>query len=248
MAKISSLDEATRIVLLCGAGLSTAAGIPDFRGPEGLWTRDPYAELVSTLSWYLNDEDVRRSAWRRRTNPAAWSAQPTRSHRAITELAAQGRVRAVITQNTDGLQQLAGTPDDLVLEVHGSMRTWRCERCGRTGPMEEMVTRVNAGEEDPRCPHCGGITRATVILFEEVLDADVLEEAVKAVEDCDAIVAVGTTLGVYPVAGLFPLAREHGAYTVIVNDEATPYDDTADQVLRGRIDDVLPALLGVDEA
>lgn len=246
MAKISSLAEARHIVMLCGAGLSTAAGIPDFRGPEGLWTRDPYAELVSNLSWYLSDEDVRRSAWRRRADPAAWAAKPTRAHRAITELSEQGRLRAVITQNTDGLQQLAGTPDDLVYEVHGSMRTWRCEMCGRTGPMEEMVTRVNAGEEDPRCTRCGGITRATVILFEEVLDADVLGEAVKAAESCDALIAVGTTLGVYPVAGLFPLAREHGAYTVIVNDAETPYDDIADEVHRGRIDDVLPGLLGVD--
>lgn len=245
MAKIASLADARRIVILSGAGLSTSAGIPDFRGPEGLWTRDPYAELVSTLSWYLNDEDVRRSAWRRRANPAAWAAQPTVGHLAIADLERQGRLRTVITQNTDGLQQLAGSSEELVLEVHGSMRHWRCERCGRGGPMEEMITRVNAGEEDPRCPHCGGITRATVILFEEVLDADVLEAAVEAAEDCDAIVAVGTTLGVYPVAGLFPLAREHGAYTVIVNDAETAYDDIADEVVRGKVDDVLPGLLGV---
>ncbi|AQP50851.1 SIR2 family NAD-dependent protein deacylase [Tessaracoccus flavescens] len=243
---ISSLAEARRIVILAGAGLSTAAGIPDFRGPEGLWTRDPYAELVSTLSWYLRDEDVRKSAWRRRSDPAVWAAKPTRAHRAITRLEADGRLRAVVTQNTDGLQQVAGTSEEAVLEVHGSMRTWRCELCGSTGPMEEMVARVEAGEEDPRCPKCGGITRATVILFEEVLDADVLEAAVNAVEDCDAIVAVGTTLGVYPVAGLFPLAKDHGAYAVIVNDSETPFDDIADEVVRGRIDDVLPGVLGVE--
>lgn len=246
MVAISSLSQAQRIVILSGAGLSTAAGIPDFRGPDGLWTRDPYAELVSDLSWYLRDEDVRKSAWRRRADPAAWEAEPTRAHRAIVELERQGRLRAVITQNTDGLQQLAGSNPDLVHEVHGSMRTWRCEMCGRTGPMTDMVTRVNAGEEDPRCPYCGGITRATVVLFGEVLDADVLEASVAAAEDCDAIVAVGTTLSVYPVAALFPLAKEKGAYGVIVNDSPTQYDDEADEVVRGTLDDVLPGLLGVE--
>lgn len=245
---VNSLAEARRIVVLSGAGLSTAAGIPDFRGPEGLWTRDPYAELVSTLSWYLRDEDVRKAAWRRRADPGAWAAQPTKAHRAIVELERQSRLRAVITQNTDGLHQLAGSSPELVHEVHGSMRTWRCEKCGRTGPMEEMVERVRAGEEDPRCPHCGGITRATVILFEEVLDVDVLEASVAAVEDCDAIVAVGTTLGVYPVAGLFPLALEHGAYGVIANATETAFDDEADEVLRGQLDDTLPALFGVPTA
>ncbi|MHA6513316.1 SIR2 family NAD-dependent protein deacylase [Tessaracoccus sp. Z1128] len=245
MAKIASLDEAQRILILSGAGLSTAAGIPDFRGPEGIWTRDPYAELVSTLSWYLRDDDVRKSAWRRRAHPAMWAAQPTRSHRAIVELERAGRLRAIVTQNTDGLHQLAGSSPELVHEIHGSARTWRCEMCGRTGPMQEMLARVAAGDEDPRCPACGGITRATVVLFEEVLDPDVLAASVAAAEDCDAIVAVGTTLGVYPVAGLFPIALEQGAFGVIVNATDTAFDREADQVLRGQLDDLLPALLGV---
>lgn len=241
---MESLAEAQRIVILSGAGLSTAAGIPDFRGPEGLWTKDPYAELVSTLSWYLRDDDVRKAAWRRRADPAAWAAKPTRAHLAIANLERQGRLRAIVTQNTDGLHQMAGNSPALVHEVHGSMRTWRCEMCGASGPMEEMIARVRAGVEDPRCPRCGGITRATVILFEEVLDPDVLEASVRAVEGCDALVAVGTTLGVYPVAGLFPLAAERGAHTVIVNASATQFDDIADEVVRGQLDDVLPELLG----
>lgn len=242
---MDSLSEAERIVILSGAGISTAAGIPDFRGPEGLWTRDPYAELVSTLSWYLRDEDVRKAAWRRRADPAVWAATPTRAHLAVAELERQGRLLAVITQNTDGLHQMAGSSAEKVHEVHGSMRTWRCEKCAATGPMEDMVSRVRAGDQDPRCPECRGITRATVILFEEVLDVDVLEASVSAVEQCDAIVAVGTSLGVYPVAGLFPLAMEHGALGVIANDSETPFDREADRVVRGRLDDVLPDLLGV---
>ncbi|WP_040283864.1 SIR2 family NAD-dependent protein deacylase [Tessaracoccus massiliensis] len=239
----NSLAEAERIVILSGAGMSTAAGIPDFRGPEGLWTKDPYAELVSTLSWYLNDADVRKAAWRRRANPEVWAAKPTRAHEAIVELEKQGRLRAIITQNTDGLHQVAGSSDALVHEVHGSMRQWRCEMCGTTGPMEEMIERVNAGDEDPRCPKCGGITRATVILFEEVLEPDVLEAAITAVEECDAIVAVGTSLGVYPVAGLFPTAIGHGAFGVIVNGTETAMDHLAHQVVHGQLDNELPPLL-----
>lgn len=241
---IASLDEARRIVILSGAGISTSAGIPDFRGPQGVWTKDPYAERVSTLSWYLGDEEVRKAAWKRRANPAAWVAQPTPGHRAVVELEHQGRLKAIITQNTDGLHQLAGSAPELVHEVHGSMRRWRCEGCPATGPMEGMIDRWRAGDPDPRCPECGGIARATVILFEEALDMDVLQASIDAVEDCDAIVAVGTSLGVYPVAALFPEAIQNGAYSVIVNASPTPYDRIADLVVRGDIDEELPGLLG----
>lgn len=187
--------------------------------------------------------DVRKAAWRRRVAPQAWAARPTVAHRAIVDLEKQGRLRAIITQNTDGLHQVAGSSAELVHEVHGSMRQWRCEMCAKTGPMEEMIQRVNAGDEDPRCPDCGGITRATVILFEEVLEPAVIEAAIQAVEDCDAIVAVGTTLGVYPVAGLFPTAIGNGAFGVIVNATETAMDHLAHQVVNGQLDDVLPGLL-----
>lgn len=240
---ISDLGEARQIVVLSGAGLSTAAGIPDFRGPQGLWTRDPLAERLSTLSWYLSDTEVRKKAWRYRAESPIWDAQPTVAHRAIVQLERQGRLRGIITQNTDGLHQLAGSSESLVHEVHGSARTWRCEQCGRTGPMTEMVARVAAGEDDPRC-ECGGIVRATTILFEEVLDSDVLDAAVAYAETCDAIIAVGTGLGVQPVAGLFPYAIGHGALGVIVNGEETSYDHLAHIVVRGDIQGELPRLLG----
>ncbi|MEZ5085866.1 MAG: Sir2 family NAD-dependent protein deacetylase [Tessaracoccus sp.] len=242
---IASLDEARRILILSGAGISTSAGIPDFRGPQGLWTNDPDAERVSTLSWYLEDEEVRKAAWKRRAHPAAWSARPTPGHLAVVELEKQGRLRAVVTQNTDGLHQLAGSTPGLVHEIHGSMRRWRCQSCPATGAMEEMLTRLEVGDPDPKCPECGGIARATVILFEEALDAAVLQASIDAAHDCDAIVAVGTSLGVYPVAGLFPEAMNQGAYGVIVNASPTPYDRIADEVHRGDIDDVLPGLLGI---
>jgi len=233
----------TRVAFLTGAGISTGAGIPDFRGPDGLWTRDPLAERISTLSWYLGDAEVRAKAWQYRASSPIWDAQPTPAHRAIVELEKAGRLAGIITQNTDGLHQLAGSSPELVFEVHGSARTWRCEDCRASGQMTDMLARVQAGEVDPRCPECGGIVRATTILFEEMLDADVLQGAAGVAENCDIIVAVGTSLGVYPVAGLFPLAVGNGARGIIVNGEPTGYDDLAHQVVRGDIQTELPRLV-----
>ena len=237
------LRDATRVVALTGAGISTASGIPDFRGPQGRWTREPDAERLSTLSWYLGDVDVRRRAWRARADPGFWSAAPNAAHTALVDLERAGRLTGIITQNTDGLHQLAGSSPSLVHEVHGSARTWRCEDCGATGPMAEMVERVRAGDDDPRCPHCGGVTRATVVLFEELLDADVLDACAAVASDCDVMLAVGTSLTVHPVAGLAPFAVGHGARLVIVNAQPTPYDDLAVALVRDPIDDVLPALV-----
>lgn len=237
------LRDARRVVALTGAGLSTASGIPDFRGPQGRWTKDPDAERISTLSWYLGDEAVRRRAWRARAESPHWDARPNAGHLALVDLERAGRLAGIITQNTDGLHLLAGSSPDLVLEVHGSARRWRCEECRAEGPMSEMVERVLAGDSDPRCPACGGITRATVILFEELLDPDVLDASVALAGTCDLMLAIGTTLTVHPVAGLAPYAVGHGAKLVIVNDQETAYDDYAVAVLRDPIADVLPRLV-----
>src|SRR5690625_2832119 len=231
------------VVFLTGAGISTAAGIPDFRCPDGVWTKDPEAELTSTLSWYLNDEGVRRKAWLMRSEAGVWEKEPTLAHRAIAAFAERADIGAVVTQNVDGLHQAAGSDPDRVLEVHGNARSWRCEGCAATGSMEEAAARVRAGEPDPRCRACGGVLRAQTILFEEALDAAVLDAAHTAAEGCDVMVAVGTGLGVYPVAGLFPLAAKSGARTVIVNAETTPFDSLADDVIRGDLQESLPPLL-----
>ncbi len=237
------LADAERITVLTGAGLSTASGIPDFRGPNGVWTLDPEAERVSTLSYYLTDPAVRRAAWQRRTWSPVFSAEPNAAHRALVDLGATGRLRAIITSNTDGLHQLAGSPD--VIELHGNARTWRCESCRRTGPMTEMLARVQAGEADPDCPTCGGIVRATTILFEENLDPAVIDAAVAAASECDVFLTIGTSLAVYPAAGLLPLAMRAGARAIIVNAEPTAYDHYAWAVIRDRIESVLPRLLEV---
>ncbi len=237
------IARSQRIVALTGAGLSTASGIPDFRGPQGRWTQDPDAEKVSTLSCYLDDEDVRRKAWRIRATSPALTAQPNPAHLALVELEKAGKLAGIVTQNTDGLHLVAGSDPDRVHEIHGNARRWRCEGCEATGALSEMVERINAGDDDPRCPTCGGITRATVILFEEMLDPEVLDASVKLAEIADLVIAIGTTLTVHPVAGLVPYAFGHSARVVIVNNQETPYDYLADAILRDPIEDVVPRLV-----
>lgn len=237
------VGAARHILALTGAGLSTASGIPDFRGPQGRWTLDPDAERVSTLDHYLHDETVRRKAWRIRAESPARGAQPNPGHAALVDLERQGRLAGIVTQNTDGLHLAAGSSPALVHEIHGNARTWRCEVCGRTGPMADMLARVEAGDDDPRCPHCGGITRATVILFGEMLDPAVLDAAATLAGTCDLVLAVGTSLTVHPVAGLVPYAVGSGARLVIVNAEPTPYDRLADAIVTDPIEEALPRLV-----
>jgi len=236
---------AERIVVLTGAGISTGAGIPDYRGPEGVWTKNPKAERMSNLRDYLIDPEVRRLVWQRRTASPVLEAEPTPAHRALVAFEATGRLRSVITQNTDGLHLAAGQDPALLREMHGNVRRWRCEGCGATGPFADMVARVRAGEEDPDCPECGGIVRATVILFGENLDPDLIDRAWADAQAADLLVAIGSTLVVQPVASLVPLAHGHGAGLIVVNADPTPYDDLADAVLRDDIQEVVPQLLGV---
>lgn len=236
------LAGASSITVLSGAGISTGSGIPDFRGPQGLWTTDPLADRISTLDWYLNDDQVRRLAWQYRESSPMWEAEPNPAHRALVRLEDQGRLRAIITQNTDGLHRRAGSRR--VCEVHGNVRFWRCEDCGAEGPMAQAIARVRAGDPDPHCEQCGGIIRATTILFGEHLVPEVLAEANAAAEECDLLLAVGTSLSVMPVAGLVSVAKSTGAALVIANAEPTPYDRRADAVVREPIQDVLPHLIG----
>ncbi len=237
------IANSNRIVALTGAGISTASGIEDFRGPQGRWTKDPDAERISTLSWYLGDESVRRRAWQARAESAHWAAEPNPGHLALVDLEKSGRLAGIITQNTDGLHLIAGSTPQIVHEVHGNSRTWRCENCAATGPMIDMIERVRAGDPDPRCPKCGGITRATVILFEEMLDMDVLDASTKLAEQADLVLAIGTSLAVHPVAGLVPYAVGHSAKVVIVNGSETAYDYLADAIIRDPIAEVLPELV-----
>jgi len=238
------IDAAQRVVVLTGAGISTDSGIPDFRGPQGLWTRNPAAEKQSTIQNYLADPQVRIAAWRNRVDHWAWSAQPNDGHLALAALERRGKLHALITQNVDELHQIAGNSRQKVIEVHGTIRRVMCWQCGERTPMQEALARVRAGEADPPCLRCGGILKSDTISFGQALVPEVIERAMNAAIEADLLLAVGTTLRVYPVAGAVPLARQAGARIVIVNAEPTELDHLADALMQGSISEILPAICG----
>ena len=235
---------AKRIVALTGAGISTESGIPDFRGPQGVWTKNPKAEKLSNIHYYMSDPEVRRLAWQQRLAHPAWHATPNSGHRALADLERAGRLRALITQNIDGLHQRAGNSPEKVIEVHGTVHEYICMNCGNRGPMQVVLDRVRAGEEDPPCTDCNGILKSATISFGQPLVPEVIERAMEAAAEADVFLAIGTTLQVYPVAGAVPCAKSAGARIVIINAEPTGFDNVADAVIRERIGDVLPELCG----
>jgi NAD-dependent deacetylase len=237
--------DAERVTVLTGAGISTESGIPDYRGPNGVWTVNPAAARLMQIDLYLADPDVRRQAWLERMHHPAWSAAPNAGHRALAQLSESGKPVALVTQNIDGLHQAAGSTD--VLELHGTIRRCRCLECGYETPMQQQLDRVRAGEADPMCDRCGGIQRSATVAFGQQLDGEVLRTAFEAAETCDLFLAVGTSLTVSPAAQLCAVAKRAGARLVIVNADPTPYDVIADATFRDPIGSVLPALLGLDK-
>jgi NAD-dependent deacetylase len=238
------VDAAERIVVLTGAGISTESGIPDFRGPKGVWTRNPAAEKQSTIQNYLAEADVRKAAWRSRLDSPAWSAEPNAGHRALVALERRGKLHALVTQNIDELHQRAGSSPALVVEVHGSMRRVMCWQCGRRAPMAEALDRVRAGEDDPHCLVCAGILKSDTISFGQALVPEVIARAMTVAGEADLLLAIGTTLQVQPVASMVPIAARAGAAIVIVNDQETALDALADVVIRAPIGAVLTAICG----
>jgi NAD-dependent deacetylase len=238
------VSDAERITVLTGAGISTDSGIPDFRGPNGVWTKNPAAEKMATIQHYLADAEVRRQAWRQRAANPAFAAEPNAGHQAIVDLDRMGKLHAVVTQNVDGLHQKAGTRVDAVVEVHGTIWWTRCWECQDRRPMEDVLARVRAGEEDPACAVCGGILKSDTISFGQSLVPEVIDRAMRVSEECDLLLAVGSTLSVYPAANCVPRAKRAGARVVIVNGGPTDMDGVADVVIRGEIGVVLPALVG----
>jgi NAD-dependent deacetylase len=230
-------------VALTGAGISTDSGIPDFRGPQGVWTKNPEAEKQSTLQNYVAEPEVRKRAWQSRLTSPAWQAEPNDGHRAFVTLEKRGKLDTLITQNIDGLHVKAGSSRDRVIEIHGTMHEVVCLACGERAAMERALARVRAGEEDPPCRTCGGILKSATISFGQGLVQEDLHRAQRAAANCDLMLAVGTKLSVYPIAGVVPVAKRAGARVVILNAEPTEMDELADAVLRGSISSLLPRLV-----
>lgn len=235
--------DMTLVAILSGAGISTDSGIPDYRGPNGLWRKDPEAEKLVTYDFYMADPEIRRHSWQMRRTSATWAAEPNAAHRAVAELERSGTPVRVITQNVDGLHQLAGLPARKVLELHGTAREVVCTRCHARSPMAGALARVEAGEADPPCTVCGGILKSATVMFGERLDPVVLGEAVSITKACEVFIAVGTTLQVQPAASLAGIAVDNGARLIVVNAEPTPYDELAEATIREPIGTALPALL-----
>jgi len=238
-----SLADAEAIAVLTGAGISTDAGIPDFRGPEGLWTKNPAAERASTIQNYLADEEARRASWWMRMDGRVQDAQPTAGHHALVDVETQGRLTHLTTQNIDGLHQKAGTSRDLLTEVHGSVDGIVCVSCGSHSEVGPILDKVRAGDDDPRCDDCGGIQKTTVVMFGEMLPDGAMEQCRAAIERADVFLAVGTTLEVSPVNQMAFWALQLDLPVVVVNKGDTAADSFAAAKVEQSISDVLPRLL-----
>ncbi|HEU5306361.1 MAG TPA: Sir2 family NAD-dependent protein deacetylase [Acidimicrobiia bacterium] len=237
------LRAADQIVVLTGAGISTESGIPDFRGPQGIWTKDPTAERKATIQHYVQDAEHRRDVWRNRAGSELFAGHPNAGHVALAELERKAQIHTLVTQNVDGLHQAAGSSPAIVVEIHGTVHEAKCLQCGWRGPMSDTLARVRAGEADPACLDCGGMLKSATISFGENLVAEDLMRAQRAADGADVFLAVGTSLGVYPAAALPEHALRAGATLAVLNAEPTPFDAAADFVFRDQLGEVLPDLV-----
>jgi len=241
--------EGQRVVLLTGAGISTASGIPDYRGPDGVWTKNPGAEVRAHIDVWMSDIEVRRAGWQRRANMSWEAVQPNAAHHAVADFSLRETLDVVVTQNIDGLHQKAGLTGERLIEIHGTVHESRCMSCGSRGPIERIILRVEAGDSDPRCEapsgdnRCGGILKAATISFGQSLIIEDLNRAERAARECDVFIAAGSTLGVYPIAAIVPVAHRAGAKIIIANGSPTEMDALADIVVGGDLTETLPAIL-----
>jgi NAD-dependent deacetylase len=237
------IARSSRIVGFTGAGISTESGIPDFRSPNGVWARNRMIEF----SEYVSSRAARIESWTQKLTmwPEMRAAQPNAGHAAFARLEREGRLRAMITQNIDGLHQRAGSSN--VIELHGTAVTVACLTCHARITMDAALERVIAGEEDPECSKCGGILKSATISFGQMLPQEVIGDSAEAARDCDVFLSVGSSLVVHPAASLPELAKRHGAVLIIINRTPTPLDGIADLVISDEIGVALPRLLGFDQ-
>ena len=243
------IDEAARISVLTGAGISTDSGIPDFRGPQGVWTKNPAAEKASNIQYYVSDPEVRKANWERRAAGELWAdVEPNDGHRALVQLERREKLHTLITQNVDELHQRAGSSPGRVVEIHGTTRKAMCLECDWRDEIDVVLDRVRAGDPDPACDVCGGLLKSATVSFGQSLDAMDLRRAEAAAVECDLFLAVGTTLAVYPINETVPIAKQTGAKIVILNGEETAMDSLADVVINAGISSALPRIVRADLA
>lgn len=235
-----AIDEAARIVVFTGAGISTESGVPDFRSPGGLWTRMAPIEFKD----FLRSPELRVEAWRRKfeIDQTMIGAAPNKGHMAIAKLVDEGRVSHVITQNIDNLHQHSGVPPGKIIELHGNGTYARCLDCGARHELDDVKAMLELTGEPPACISCGGIVKSATISFGQAMPEAEMDRARDATLGCDLFIAIGSSLQVYPAAGFPILARKNGASLVILNREATPLDEIADLVIHDEIGPVLSSV------
>ncbi len=244
-AAVAVLAPAERILVFTGAGISTESGIPDFRGPDGLWTKVDPSDF--DIDRFLTEPDLRVQRWRMHADGELWGArstvQPNDAHLAIVRLHGAGRLSGCVTQNIDGLHLVAGLPASHVAELHGDVRRARCVGCGAVWPTEEVLVRVDAGEDDPPCPHCGGIIKTSTVMFGELLPEDEMAKAERFANEADAVLVVGSTVSVWPAAGIPISMVRAGKPMIIVNRGETEADHLADVVIEERASVAVTAIV-----
>jgi len=234
--------ESKKVIVFTGAGVSTESGIPDFRGPRGIWSK--YDPEDFTIQKFLSSPAARKTVWKMSAESGLLTeAEPNPAHYAIAELYQLGKLDCVITQNIDNLHQKAGVPEDEVFELHGNMRWAVCLSCRGRFPMSEVLQKIKEGIEVPDCPDCQGILKPGAVLFGEALPEETLREATHRSQNCDLFIVIGSTLVIYPAAYMPTYAREAGARLAIVNLTPTPLDHYATVVIQGEAGAIMPRVM-----
>jgi NAD-dependent deacetylase len=239
----SLLDQARRIAVFSGAGISTESGIPDFRSPGGVWTKNQPIDFGD----FIASEEMRREAWRRKmaVDEVMSKAQPNRGHGAVAELVRRGQAPAVITQNIDNLHQVSGVPGDRVIELHGNGTYATCLDCGKRYELAPIYAAFSRDESLPICGVCEGIVKSATISFGQAMPEGPMRRAEELTVNCDLFLVLGSSLIVYPAAGFPMMAKRRGARLVIINRDPTPLDEIADLVVNDTIGKTLAEAVGI---
>jgi len=239
---VELIAKSNRIVGFTGAGISTESGVPDFRSPNGIWANNriiEYQEFISSRAGRIESWRQKVAMW-----PEMRDAHPNAGHLAFAELERQGKLRAMITQNIDGLHQRAGSTN--VIELHGTTVEAVCLTCGYRISMDEAVRRVEAGDPAPECDHCGGLLKPATVSFGQAMPEVPMMRAQAETLACDLFIVLGSSLVVYPAAAFPMMARRNGAKLVIVNRDPTDQDSSADLVLHREIGATMGRVVGVN--